>query len=105
MSVRRTAAALVLAIGAAAATSAILTLPRSADIRSDWREVTWPFPLDPWEPGRAFRCAVEACGVGTLVTIRAKIGFCNCTTGVADDDEIDRVGDLAAISETYGPAG
>ena len=27
--------------------------------------------------------------------IRAKIGFCNCTTGVADDEELDRISDFA----------
>ena len=26
--------------------------------------------------------------------VRAKIGFCNCTTGVADDAELERIGDL-----------
>ena len=28
------------------------------------------------------------------VYIRAKIGFCNCTTGVADDEELDRISDF-----------
>ena len=26
--------------------------------------------------------------------VRAKIGFCNCATGVADDAELERIGDL-----------
>ena len=30
--------------------------------------------------------------------MRPKIGFCNCDTGVADDDEVDRVADLDLIS-------
>jgi hypothetical protein len=29
--------------------------------------------------------------------VRAKIGFCNCTTGVADDAELERIGDLDLI--------
>jgi hypothetical protein len=32
-----------------------------------------------------------------MLYLRAKVGFCNCKTGVADDDEIDRVGDLSLI--------
>jgi hypothetical protein len=29
--------------------------------------------------------------------VRAKIGFCNCTTGVADDAELERIGDLELL--------
>ena len=29
--------------------------------------------------------------------LRAKVGFCNCTTGIAEDEEIDRVGDLSLV--------
>src|SRR6185312_14579499 len=53
-----------------------------------WREISWPFPRDGWPAGRAFRC--ESCG-GIELYVRPKIGFCNCDTGVADDDEVDRV--------------
>ena len=35
--------------------------------------------------------------------MRPKIGFCNCDTGVADDDEVDRVADLDLISERFVP--
>jgi len=35
--------------------------------------------------------------------VRPKIGFCNCDTGVADDDEVDRVADLDLISERFAP--
>ena len=55
-------------------------------------EVPWPFLLDQWGTGRAFRCS--ACGTELAVYVRAKVGFCNCTTGVADDIEIDRVADF-----------
>lgn len=55
-------------------------------------EVHWPFLLDQWGTGRAFRC--EACGTEFSIYVRAKVGFCNCTTGVADDIEIDRVADF-----------
>jgi len=75
-------------------------------VRSDvdgWREIAWPFPRDGWPAGRAFRCAVEACGGEVEVYVRPKIGFCNCDTGVADDDEVDRVTDLDLISERFVP--
>jgi hypothetical protein len=74
--------------------------------RSDiegWREIAWPFPRDGWPAGRAFRCAMEACGGEIEVYVRPKIGFCNCDRGVADDDEVDRVADLDLISERFVP--
>ena len=68
-----------------------------------WREIAWPFPRDGWPAGRAFRCETEACGGETEVYVRPKIGFCNCDTGVADDDEVDRVADLDLMSERFVP--
>ena len=32
---------------------------------------------------------------------RPKKGFCNCDTGVADDDEVDRVANLDLMSERF----
>jgi hypothetical protein len=57
-------------------------------------EVRWPFPTDEWGEGKAFRCAAADCGVEVNVYIRAKIGFCNCSTGVSDDSELDRLSDF-----------
>ena len=68
-----------------------------------WSEVKWPFPLDQWGTGRAFRCAAEQCGSEVHVYLRAKIGFCRCATGVSDDNEIDRVGDVELIGPDYTP--
>src|SRR6478609_1234525 len=68
-----------------------------------WREIAWPFPRDGWPSGRAFRCAAEACGGEIEVYLRPKIGFCNCDSGVADDDEVDRVADLDLMSERFAP--
>jgi hypothetical protein len=68
-----------------------------------WREIAWPFPRDGWPAGRAFRCATEACGGEVEVYVRPKIGFCNCDSGVADDDEVDRVADLDLMSERFVP--
>jgi hypothetical protein len=73
------------------------------DAGTAWREIAWPFGRDAWPPGRAFRCAAAACGEGAELYVRPKIGFCNCTTGVADDNEVDRVADLDLISERFVP--
>jgi hypothetical protein len=64
-----------------------------------WTEMAWPFPNDPWGKGKAFRCKAAHCGAEVNVYLRAKIGFCNCTTGVADDDDVDRMGDIVLVGE------
>src|SRR5882757_7952124 len=66
-----------------------------------WSEVKWPFPLDQWGTGRAFRCPAADCGVEVSLYLRPKIGFCNCATGVSDDEELDRVGDLEILSDRF----
>src|SRR3954464_4657571 len=68
-----------------------------------WREIAWPFPRDGWPAGRAFRCDRALCGGEIELYVRPKIGFCNCDSGVADDDEIDRVADLDLISARFEP--
>jgi hypothetical protein len=70
-------------------------------IRAVWTEVKWPFPLDQWGVGRAFVCRSAQCGNEVNLYLRAKLGFCNCTTGVSDDAELDRVGDLELLSPTF----
>ena len=57
-------------------------------VRPVWTEVGWPFPLDQWGRGRAFQCKAADCGREVKLYLRAKIGFCNCATGVADDAEL-----------------
>ena len=45
------------------------------------------------------------CGVKVDVYVRPKIGYCNCATGVSDDEELERVGDtdlVSAISRARG---
>jgi hypothetical protein len=72
--------------------------------KAQWQEIAWPYPRDGWPPGRAFRCASCAEGGEAVeLYVRPKIGFCNCDTGVADDDEVDRVADLDLISQTFVP--
>jgi hypothetical protein len=75
--------------------------PSVGDDGRHWREIAWPYPRDGWPAGRAFRC--EACAGEAELYVRPKIGFCNCGTGVADDDEVDRVADLDLISERFAP--
>ena len=86
-----------------AALAALGALPGAAAIGSSqpaWQEIAWPFPRDGWPAGRAFRCADGACN-GIEVYVRPKLGFCNCDSGVADDDEVDRVSDLDLISPRF----
>src|SRR5246127_4936108 len=65
--------------------------------RPVWSEVEWPFLMDQWGKGKAFQCKAADCGTDVNLYLRAKIGFCNCTTGVSDDDELSRVGDIGII--------
>lgn len=62
-------------------------------------ELQWPYPADEWGKGKAFRCEAADCGVEVNLFIRAKIGFCNCKTGVSDDDELDRLSDFRLMGE------
>ena len=39
------------------------------------------------------------------VYVRPKIGFCNCSTGVSDDGELERVGDTELVSREFRPLG
>src|SRR5436305_15317954 len=66
-----------------------------------WQEIAWPFPRDGWPAGRAFRCHAALCGEAIELYVRPKIGFCNCDSGVADDDEVDRVADIDLISARF----
>jgi hypothetical protein len=64
-----------------------------------WTEVAWPFPTDQWGRGKAFRCKPADCGAEVHLYLRAKIGSCNCVTGVSDDTELDRMSDFDLIGE------
>jgi hypothetical protein len=63
----------------------------------NWTETKWPFLIDQWGLGNAYHCKAADCGIDVTLYLRAKVGFCNCTTGVSEDDEIDRVGDIGLI--------
>ena len=70
-----------------------------APLRPAWTEVQWPFPLDEWGKGKAFQCDAAHCGAVVNLYLRAKIGFCNCTTGVSDDEELDRLTDFRLMGD------
>jgi hypothetical protein len=70
-----------------------------------WTETPWPFPMDQWGRGKAFRCGAADCGADVNLYVRAKIGFCNCTTGVADDEELERLSDFDFLGKEVAPRG
>jgi hypothetical protein len=95
-----TAAAGGLAIWRAAA------IPDERDRSGDpsvWIEVAWPFPSDQWGAGKAFTCKPADCGSEVHVYLRAKLGFCNCATGVANDDDLDRMSDFDLVGGDVVP--
>jgi hypothetical protein len=67
--------------------------------------VQWPYPTDEWGTGKAFRCGAADCGAEVNLYIRAKIGFCNCKTGVSDDDELARLSDFRLMGEKLSVLG
>jgi hypothetical protein len=50
--------------------------------------------MDQWGEGKAFACKAADCGTDLRLYIRAKIGFCSSTIGVADDSELERLSDF-----------
>ena len=68
-----------------------------------WVEANWPFPVDPWGKGKAFQCRAADCGSDVQLYVRAKLGFCNCVTGIADDKDLEQMGDLALIGSQVEP--
>ena len=70
-----------------------------------WTEVSWPFLLDEWGTGQAFRCEDKACGLEARLFVRVKRGFCNCFQGVADDAEVDRLTDFDFLGGPSRPLG
>jgi hypothetical protein len=74
-------------------------------VRPVWTETQWPFLLDQWGVGKAFVCAAADCGAQIDVYVRPKIGFCNCSTGVSDDAELERVADTELVGSEIRPLG
>jgi hypothetical protein len=36
-------------------------------VRPTWSEVVWPFPMDQWGKGKAYRCKASDCGAEVVV--------------------------------------
>lgn len=98
-------------LGGAVGAFALLThnpgdgVSASGQPRPVWTEVQWSFPMDQWGRGRAFRCNPDDCSTEVNIYLRAKLGACNCTAGVADDGELDRMGDVDLVGGEVSPLG
>ena len=101
------------AFGLGGAVGAFALLTKSASeggsalsaLRPVLSETQWPFPMDQWGRGKAFRCKPADCGTEVNIYLRAKLGSCNCTTGVADDAELDRMSDFDLVGGEVLPLG
>ena len=74
--------------------------------RPVWTETAWPFARDAWGSGKAYTCRAADCGANIDVYVRPKIGLCDCSRGVADDDDLERFSDIDLIDSryrTFGP--
>jgi hypothetical protein len=102
------AAAVVVAGSAAAWGVWALAIPSAAPpsaMEPVWTEARWPFLQDQWGIGKAFVCMPADCGIKVDLFIRPKIGFCNCSTGVSDDKELERVADTDFVGPKVRPLG
>jgi hypothetical protein len=66
--------------------------------QATWIETKWPFLMDQWGEGKSFQCKAADCGAELNLYIRAKIGFCSSTIGIADDDELERLSDFSFMN-------
>jgi hypothetical protein len=80
------------------------TQPAAASHRPVWTQVRWPFPIDEWGRGLAFRCKAADCGSEINLYLRAKLGSCNCAA-VVDDEMVDLFGDVDLIGDKSSALG
>jgi hypothetical protein len=97
-------------VGVAAGYFAILALQSIDNVaaitaRPVWTEAKWPFPVDQWGTGRTFNCKAADCGTEVKLYLRAKLGSCNCTIGVADDADLDNMSDFDLVGGEVSPLG
>jgi hypothetical protein len=93
----------LLALGVAAALQPPVVIGKGPTYPAEptWTEIKWPFPADPWGAGKAYVCTAGDCGADVHLYLRAKIGFCDCSRGVEDDEELERVSDIALVASRY----
>jgi hypothetical protein len=77
--------------------------PGAGTAPSRWREVAWQFPIDQWGTGKTFSCGRADCGHEVSLHLRAKLGSCDCTRGVADDDDLNRMSDFDLLGSEVSP--
>jgi hypothetical protein len=70
-----------------------------------WVEVKWPFLMDQWGEGAAFRCRAADCGIELNLYLRAKFGFCSSTIGVKDDEELERLSNFDFMDGSFVAVG
>jgi hypothetical protein len=107
---KRAPAVAIAVVGFAIAAASVALLGARAPanpsiLQPVWTETKWPFLLDQWGIGNAFVCMPADCGARIEVYIRPKIGFCNCSTGVSDDAELERVADTDLVGADSRPLG
>ena len=73
--------------------------------RPVWTEAKWPFLVDQWGTGRAFNCKPADCCTEVKLYLRAKLGSCNCTIGIADDADLDNMSDFDLVGGEVSPLG
>ncbi len=83
--------------------AAVVCVPVSAQGQEGWEPMRWPLLRDGWPNGIAFDC--PNCVGGLSLYVRVKVGFCDCSQGVSNDDEIDRVGDVDLVVSEFEPEG
>ncbi|MGE4075889.1 MAG: hypothetical protein AB7F22_10085 [Reyranella sp.] len=65
-----------------------------------WKSMPWPFSVDAWPPGKAWRNR----DLGLEVCVRLKLDFYgNCDTEVVADAEVDRVSDISLLDSDFVP--
>jgi hypothetical protein len=78
---------------------------RASTVPLTWSVADWPYARDGWPAGRAFACRGTSCPREAILTVRVKLGMCNCGTGVRDDAEVDALSDVDLISSAFTPDG
>jgi hypothetical protein len=78
---------------------------KTDSVRPVWVEIKWPFPIDQWGTGKAYVCRVADCGSDISLYLRVKAGSCDCSRGVEDDVELERISDMKLIGNRYRASG
>ena len=89
-------------VTAVLAATAVAARHQRGVVAIGWTEAPWQIPLDNWGRGKAW-VSRTADGAEMRLFARTKTGFCNCFSGIANDDEIDRIGDVDLHGEDFAP--